>query len=422
MNELWTNSNLRSDFVRDGLLTHCATVTEVYIAVAFFTESEIIKKIISDGRHVRMVVRLGYPTVPKALQDLIGNPNVEIRYYSASSFHPKLYIFGGEAALVGSANLTGAAVISNQEIVVSIGSEDPRFDDLVALFSNYWQEAKVLDQIALDEYAATYKKYSSAIAGVKEIDRELQEKIGKTEYQNIGRDVTKRTERGVFTDSYKRSYQEWVAAFDKVREIYISTGKGKGGIATVPLRIEIDAFVSFVRETHVKGESWKEPPVGWSDERKQVLLSHIHDWIEVDWPYYETICNERYPLIEKTLKSHEAIQTAEYDEIVDALVVLHSFHDRLRFFPGGLDTLRQAFKEENELDKVKNSLSHLLFGGGDVIARMADLIYEESYKLRNFGQSNVQELIGWVNNDDLPVVNGRTTKVLRFYGLNVSQI
>jgi len=222
-----------------------------------------------------MIVRLGYPTSPKALQDIISNPNVEIRYYSAPSFHPKLYIFGEKAALVGSANLTDAAVISNQEIVVSIESEDPRFDDLVSLFSGYWREAKVLDQDTLDEYAAIYKKYYGAINGVQQIDRELQKKIGKTEYQNIGRDAAKHTVRSVFTDSYRKNYQEWVSAFDKVREIYISTGQRKNGIATVPLRIEIDAFVSFVREKHAAGEGWKKPPVGWNDERKRGITVSI---------------------------------------------------------------------------------------------------------------------------------------------------
>jgi hypothetical protein len=53
---------------------------------------------------------------------------------------------------------------------------------------------------------------------------------------------------------------------------------------------------------------------------------------------------------------------------------------------------------------------------------MANLIYDRTYKLDEFGQANVQELVGWVNNEELPVVNGRTTKVLRFYGFDVRQL
>jgi hypothetical protein len=63
-----------------------------------------------------------------------------------------------------------------------------------------------------------------------------------------------------------------------------------------------------------------------------------------------------------------------------------------------------------------------LYGKGDIVKRMADLIYDSSYKLNEFGQSNVQELVGWINKEELPVINGRTTKVLRYYGFDVRQL
>lgn len=53
---------------------------------------------------------------------------------------------------------------------------------------------------------------------------------------------------------------------------------------------------------------------------------------------------------------------------------------------------------------------------------MANTIYSDDYKLAEFGQSNVQELIGWRNKEDLPVVNGRTTEILRFFGSKVRQL
>ena len=53
---------------------------------------------------------------------------------------------------------------------------------------------------------------------------------------------------------------------------------------------------------------------------------------------------------------------------------------------------------------------------------MADLIFSGDYKLNEFGQANVQELVRWVSEDDLPVINGRTTKVLRYFGFEVHQL
>lgn len=65
---------------------------------------------------------------------------------------------------------------------------------------------------------------------------------------------------------------------------------------------------------------------------------------------------------------------------------------------------------------------HLLYGKGDIVERMADLIYDSSYKLEQFGQCNVQELVGWINKEELPVINGKTTKVFRYYGFDVRQL
>ena len=36
---------------------------------------------------------------------------------------------------------------------------------------------------------------------------------------------------------------------------------------------------------------------------------------------------------------------------------------------------------------------------------MSDLIYDLSFKINQFGQSNVQELVGWINNENIPVIN-----------------
>jgi hypothetical protein len=53
---------------------------------------------------------------------------------------------------------------------------------------------------------------------------------------------------------------------------------------------------------------------------------------------------------------------------------------------------------------------------------MANSIFDSKYKLNEFGQANVQELVGWCNREDLPIINGRTTKVLRYFGSKVRQL
>jgi len=423
MGGIWTNRNSHGDFFRNGILNNSEEVTELYFAVAFFTDAELVKEYAERSHRIRMVVRLGFPTSPTALASLMTYPIVELRYYSDRSFHPKLYIFGDRVALVGSANLTNSALMTNQEVAVAVGSDDPRFDDLTGLFSEYWDQAEVLTEEVLSLYADAHEKVSAANRTASKIENEFEVKVGKSVFQNIDRGTVKKKKDLIFLDSYRKTYQEAVSAFEVIASVYKGKKRRKTDVDQIPIRLEIDSFFSFVRDTHAVKDNWKSTSIGWSDQKEQLVSQHIDEWFERDWFHFdETICNENYPSIIKTFGSESSLQSASYDEILDSLTVLHSFHDRLRFFPGGLATLMETFKQQNELDHVKQTLNHLIFGEGDVVRRMADLIYDERFKLKQFGPSNVQELIGWVGGEDLPVLNGRTTKVLRHYGFGVRQL
>ncbi|MEK6901908.1 MAG: phospholipase D-like domain-containing protein [Nanoarchaeota archaeon] len=423
MEGLYTNRNTLSDFVKNGILSAIGGGTDVYIAVAFFTEPDVVQEMIKEGCRVRMVVRLGFPTNPLALKKLMNNSNVEIRFFTDKSFHPKLYIFGNKLALVGSANLTTSAILTNQEVVVSVASEDERFSELAALFSDYWEEANVLTEDDINKYESIYNRHKSAVSGIGAVEDEVVKSIGKVVFSNINRGKTKKSKESIFIESYRRTYQEAVTAFNKIREVYESVGRRKVDEDKIPLRLEIDSFLSFVRDEHASHEIWREQPLGWDESKRKLLRQHIQDWFDTKWEHFEeTIVRKNYPLIKHVFSSPETIEASDSNNIVNALVVLHSFHDRLRFFQGGLEALKKSFAKQNELRKIKDSFIHLLFGKGDVIRRMCDLIYDNSYKLNEFGQANVQELVGWVNKEELPVVNGRTTKVLRYYGFDVRQL
>ena len=409
--------------MENGLRSYQTDISKIYIAVAFFTEKEVVEEFLNNDCHVRMVVRLGFPTNPKALRSLVEKPNIEMRYYSDSSFHPKLYIFADKIAFVGSANLTRKALRTNQEIVVSIEAEDPRFDELTSLFLDYWNESQVLTSESIAAYEAVYEKYRNSIKALDCIDEETQSKVGKNTFPNIGRGKRRRSEESLFLDSYRRAYQESVTAFKKIKDVYESVGRRKNDFYDIPIRIEIDSFLSFVRDVHATQESWRDQSIGWSDDKEALVREHISEWLKAERPHYDTkICHENYPRIISVFGSKDSVSRASYDEIIQALGVLHSFHDRLRFFSGGLDTLMNTFKTNNGINQTKPSLIHLLYGKGDIVKRMADLIYDSSYKLNEFGRSNVQELVGWINREELPVINGRTTKVLRYYGFDVPQL
>lgn len=420
---LFTNSNSRRDFVRNELCISDKSIHEIFIASAFFTEADIIQDLATNDRTIRLIVRLGFPTSPEALAKIMRLKSVQVRYYSDHSFHPKLYIFGDRKALVGSANLTRAALDSNQEVVVSIGADDERFSELASVFSEYWSFAKVLTENVLNKYSEIYKQHAKAEKAVADLDDEIEQQIGAHVFHNIGRSQEKQTAENIFLDSYRKTYQESVAAYRHVYDIYRSIGQRKFTDDVIPLRLELDSFLSFVRDTYTSGESWAETPLGWNDARGLQVEECVKEWHKASRPYFEeTIVFKKYPSILKAFSNAETILATDDDTLFEALSTVHSFHDRLRFFDGGLSGVRKAFFSSNSADQIRTSLAYLIFGADEVEVRMANLIFNPEYKLNNFGQANVQELVGWINTQDLPVINGRTTKVLRYFGLDVRQL
>ncbi|EKD96559.1 MAG: hypothetical protein ACD_23C01400G0005 [uncultured bacterium] len=420
---LYSNRNSRSDFIQNAVNALIAKANNINIAVAFLTDTSVLENLSKQGCKVRIVVRLGFPTSPNALEALLKISNIEARFFSDRSFHPKLYIFGSSGALVGSANLTHSAMTTNQEIMVHIDAEDNIFTELVGLFSEYWEESKVLTQQTVEDYKKIYDSFKSLSSDISKLETEIHKKIGKVVGTNIRRDKTKQSKENIFIEDYRKTYQESVSAFNTIRQVYEKVGKRKKSESEIPLRLEIDSFVSFVRDKHAKKESWKNTPITSGEPQSSKIRELVEEWHQTPWPYFEeTIVNETYPRLKAIFASENAISEATADEIFQALCTLHSFHDRLRFYPGGLETLKQEFLGKNDIGKVKESLAYLVFGNTEIIERMANLIFNNKYKLNVFGQSNVQELIGWQNKEELPVINGRTTKILRYFGFDVRQL
>ncbi len=420
---LFTNRNSRKDYIVNAIDSFTAKPCNVYIAVAFFTESKVVERILQKGCHVRLIVRLGFPTQPAALEKFLETPGIELRYFTDTAFHPKIYIFGNQIALVGSANLTQAAIHSNQEVVVSIGSDDTRLNELASLFSEYWAQAKVLTRATLNEYKTIVTKLGQTMAQQNKAEQEIISKLGRVFAGDIIKDKYKQTKENIFLEGFRKTYQEFVTAFNIIRKIYEDVGKRKIIRGNIPLRLEIDSFISFVREKYAYGENWESTPFLNSEDQKKLIEPLILEWLITPWPHFEEkIVKENYPKLQIVFSTPESISESVDDQLFDALCSAHSFHDRFRFFLGGMASWKNEFLKANDPKRLRESLTYLLFGEDNIEERMANLIYNPTYKLNEFGQSNVQELIGWLNKEELPVVNSRTTKVMRYFGFDITQV
>jgi hypothetical protein len=322
--------------------------------------------------------------------------------------------------MVGSANLTRAAVWTNQEVIVTVPSNDKRFSELAGLFYEYWYDAKVLNETVLAEYAKYYQNLMKLGKDVEDFDNKVIEKIGHVVAKNVNRGKTKESAENIFLDSYQKTYQEAISAFNVIRGVYESVGKRKVHADKIPLRLEIDSFVSFVREEHGRGDVWKDAPLMSGKAQQDRIRDLVNEWLVTPWPYFEEdIVNEKYPRIKAAFASEASILALNDDDLFDALSVAHSFGDRFRFYAGSTPTQKLEFFKNNDGKHIRETLAYLLFGKEDTIKRLANVIFNPKYKLNEFGQANAQEILGWAGDKDLPVINGRTTKVLKFLGFDV---
>lgn len=412
------NNSSAKETVRNAFYQNLEGVSQVAIASPFFSYSELVEEVLHGGRTVRLIVVLGPATSPVHLQRLINRGNIHIRYFTSSAFHSKLYIFGDKTALVGSANLTQSGMNSNREICIEIPREDESFDNLVLLFQSYWSQAEALDADTLQKYSKLYETY-----GQKK-ESTLEEKI-KGQFGDIvpseGIVVGKKkpSKEKVFLSDYKRTYQEFLSAFNEVQELYIADGRRQQPENIVPLRIEVDQFFSFVRETFTKGDSYRDEPIRSVDDRKSFVKARLDDWFSQRWKYLDEKIPIHIPRLQH-LASTESIESASLEAILDALDVCHSFHDRLRFYPGGHETHVEEFRKVNDAKQVKRVITYLLHGKDDYITRMGNCIFAPEYKLNQFGRSAAQELLGWVNKENIPICNSRTVKALRYLGYSVA--
>ena len=223
----------------------------------------------------------------------------------------------------------------------------------------------------------------------------------------------------IYLSGYQRTYQEFLTAFAEVKEIYQADGRRQQLEEILPLRIEIDLFLSYVRENFTKGDSYKDEPLRSGDDRKTFVKSVLDKWFSERHSYLDEKVPFLIPRIQR-LSSVDAIEKASLTEIIDALDVCHSFHDRLRFFEGGHDKHLEIFMEGNDLKQLKKVIIYLLHGKDNYVTRMGNCIFAPEYKLNQFGRSGVQELLGWVNKEEIPICNGRTVKALRYLGYNVA--
>lgn len=418
-NKVYANRNSAKDFILNAFNELSGEKCEVLCAVAFFTDDKTVLEMVNKGCRVNIVVRLGYPTSPFALKKLLSNDFVKIRYFTDHHFHPKLFIFGQRAALVGSANLTSSALMRNQEVCVVVNGDEDNFPELTKIFYEYWSESKVLNLEILSEYEAVFRQFKSKTE--EDFSADLEKNIGSSKMHNVTLSKNKKTEREIFVDDFERNFQDFRVAFNRVEEIYRATGIRMVD-ESFPLKIEIDSFLSFIWETEARG-NWETTNKMFGQEQENFIVERLQKWSKsnAEW-LRDYIVPLRYPKL-SLLRSGKSIEAASELELFESISVCHALYDHMKRTHGhDLQKMSETFWKSNDPKHVKEVLTYLVHGDETFIKRMYRCIYLEDYKVNHIGRSFIQEVLGWIGKEDIPICNGRTTKVMKFLGFDVQQI
>ena len=76
----------------------------------------------------------------------------------------------------------------------------------------------------------------------------------------------------------------------------------------------------------------------------------------------------------------------------------------------------KTFTISNSLSDIKRAFNYLLWSEDDIQKRISSLLPRGPYHLKGFGKSNVQELIGWVHPDEMPIRNNKADKAVEMLG------
>ena len=416
MNRVFSNGPTK-DFVINPFRSMVQKSTHLWIAAPYVTMTGDLLDAATGGKSVFLLVGLNASTTPKALSSIHGLPNCAVRYFTRK-FHAKIYLFDNEA-LVGSSNLTDGGLLSNREATIRVDRPDD-LDELRALFNELWDSAQVLTTDKLNSFSVTYELIRRS---KPDLDARIEDAVGKAEPINITVGSERHTTRGIFLEQLRRQvYEQYRPSFNEVTRVLEENQFRRAELEEVGAAIETNRFLNWVRSTDAAGEeTWELAPLRSQGDRRTEILRLGREWTQTEHNKIPKDYLDWLRLVRNIFGTIESIEAASKEQLMEGLLSIHAFNEQLRFVKGGRSNLPSAFWSANNQDvsKVKGTLTHLIYGEGDFIQRLHDVLYDPGMKLGYFGIFCALELYGTIKPEDCPPINGRMAKALRYLGFDV---
>jgi hypothetical protein len=203
---------------------------------------------------------------------------------------------------------------------------------------------------------------------------------------------------------FLRLYEEFAREYERVQRLWPGA----------PLMIETDTFLNFLFHEAEEKPSFafynaKTPRKMLKEDRPE----EIERWAKRFALWLADHPDESYRIRESEL-IRELLAKTRVDEISrqDVQSVVDSLHCM-----NSQQLIRHKFlnPQNNELDDIRDAWKILLHGNGGLEERMQDC----ERKLKFFGPSSRQELLGWFYPDRYPIKNSNSEAGLRFFGYDI---
>lgn len=395
-------TNTPNDNLRSSLELLASKADCIEIAVAFFSDSELVKQWNNENKKVNLIISLRPPTSFYSLKDLQSALNVEMNFLG-NDFHSKFFLFYKQKELIGgvigSSNFTSGGLVKNIETNILI-RDNATLSELQNHFDELLQNSNLLQPTDLDDYEIVYKNW---------LTRQIKEteELDKFKYK-ITNNRTKRKQKAKITKEAQQYFEYW-RIVDEIKDLIKDISDE--AYPNVPYYLVLDHFWHYIKvfwhkETGRnlnKSNQQQEIPklfskyIKWDSQVEN--LNYLRDMMNQSKNVFQVYLSE---------KNIEKLTQANAKEVFKNL---HSSGMPIRRF--GADDL---FISENDISKIRNAWKYLLYSNDEMDLRIHNLMKNPKYKLQRLGSSGIQEINGWTKPTAYPIRNEKADKALEILG------